>query len=565
MNRYTSVSGTSSFGTRPQERWLELCCILGLLLLALGLYTINLGNLSLRDWDEGTVAQVAKEIYQGSSEQLKWLFPTLWGEAYLNKPPLIHSLIALLYSLLGINEFSTRIVGATLTACSVPLLYCLGRELFIPRYYALFSALVYLTTLPVVRHGRLAMLDGAILCFQILLIWCLLRSRRDLRWALGVGISFGLICLTKGWMMGLLLGVISCLFLVWDTPRLIGSVYLWLGIFIGSLPVIMWQMTQWLYHGEHFINTSIFSQSLNRIYSSVEGHNGPIWYYVLELLKYPYPWIFLALFGLKSAWQHRNWSWGKLILVWSFVYLVVVSLMQTKLPWYIMPIYPALALAAGVALAKVIELPKNVPFPVLWIKFFGVLAIAILGGIIYFAFGEKENNLILIILGLMCLTMLITSILIAQRNEQFIVILFWGMYVSLMLFFSSDLWLWELNESFAVKPVAAVIKKTVPSPEKIYTSFSYERPSLNFYSEHQVITENTLKNQENKTLEDLWTENDHIYLLVNQERLNNFNLNETDCGHYQHKPETTNKMPILTNYCLKVAELSDWFLIYKLD
>jgi hypothetical protein len=37
---------------------------------------VGLGNLPLRDWDEATIAQVAKEISQTPLEQLRWLFPS---------------------------------------------------------------------------------------------------------------------------------------------------------------------------------------------------------------------------------------------------------------------------------------------------------------------------------------------------------------------------------------------------------------------------------------------------------------------------------------------------------
>ena len=518
MNHQTFAGEISHNRVRPEERWLELLLIFGLLLAALVLYTINLGNLPLRDWDEGTVAQVAKEIYLSSPQQLRWLFPTLWDQPYWNKPPLIHNLMALVYSFVGVNEFSSRIVGASLTACSVPLLYCLGRELFIPRYCAIFSALVYLTTLPVVRHGRLAMLDGAVLCFQILAFWCVLRSRRDLRWSLGVGISFGLICLSKGWMMGLLLGAIAFLFLVWDTPRLLSSLYLWLGLVLGTLPVIIWQTIQWLHYGEHFLNTALVGQSLERIYIPVEGHSAPVWYYLLELLKYPYPWIFLSFFGLRLAWQNRNWSWAKLILLWSGVYFVVVSSMMTKLPWYILPIYPALALAAGVALAEVKSLPSYRSYPYSWIVFFGLLGLAILGGGLYFTFWGNEDYQLLIILGLVSLTMIVTSLMIAKRDEQFIMVLSWGMYVGLILFCASDYWLWELNEAYRVKPVAQIIREHVPSEQTVHTSFAYERPSLNFYSEHKVIPASR------EDLEKFWQQHPKPYLLVDRETFEQLNL-----------------------------------------
>lgn len=487
MNRQTSTGEISYHRVKAKDHWLELLAVFGLFLGAIFLYTNHLGYLPLRDWDEGTFAQVAKEIYQSPFRELRWLFPTIWQEPYMNKPPLIHDLTAIVYSILGINEFSTRLVGASLTALSVPLLYCVGRELFIPRYYALFSALVYLTLLPVVRHGRLAMLDGAVLCFQILMMYCLLRSRRDLRWTLPSGIAFALICLSKGWMMGILLGGIALIFLMWDTPRLIKSTYLWLGIFLGAVPVFMWQVAQWFYYGEQYVNTAIKDQSLNRIFQAVEGHDGPIWYYVLELLKYPHPWLFFAIFGLVLAWQYRNWSWGKFILVWSSGYLVAVSLMGTKLPWYILPIYPSLALAAGGALGQIKSFPESKYYPRILIGFFVFLTIALIGAISYIYIFLPQDQDLLILAILMLLTFLTTTILLIRKDDQFILVLSWGMYVGLMLFCSSNYWLWELNEAFPVKSVAMMIKNNVPAQEIVYTSFDYERPSLSFYSEHRVL------------------------------------------------------------------------------
>jgi 4-amino-4-deoxy-L-arabinose transferase-like glycosyltransferase len=331
------------------------------------------------------------------------------------------------------------------------------------------------------------MLDGAVLCFEILMMLCILRSRRDLRWTLPTGISFALICLSKGWMMGVLLGGIALIFLCWDTPRLSKSIYLWFGVLLGAIPVIVWQMAQWIYYGQHYINTAIQDQSLDRIFEAVEGHQGPIWFYFLELLKYPHPWLFFMVIGLGLAWQNRNWSWAKFVLVWSGVYFVAVSIMGTKLPWYILPIYPSLALAGGVALGQVKSFPDSKYYPRSWILFFLFLTITLMGGIFYVYLDLPQEQDLLILLILIFITFLTTFILINNKNEQFILVLSWGMYVGLMLFCSSNYWLWELNEAYPVKPVAMIIKENVPAGKLVYTSFDYERPSLNFYSEHRVI------------------------------------------------------------------------------
>ncbi|MBR8826871.1 MAG: glycosyltransferase family 39 protein [Gomphosphaeria aponina SAG 52.96 = DSM 107014] len=513
MQRQTSAWDSSLNSSNPEKLWLEFITISGLFLAALLLFTLNLGNLPLRDWDEGTVAQVAKEIWQSHGANWRWLFPTLWGESYLNKPPLVHFLIALSYSLGGVNELTARLPGAIFSAVSVPLLYCIGRELFVVRRVAVFSALIYLTMMPVVRHGRLAMLEGALLCLITLLFLCVLRSRRDLRWALGAGMAFAALCLTKG-IMGLLMAAIAFLFLAWDTPRLLSSIYFWLGFFLGSIPVFFWVAAQFFYYQEDFINTAILGQGVERVYSSVEGNSGPIWYYLLELLE-GLPWIFFSVYGLKLAWVNRNWSWAKLILVWSGVYFVVVSLMMTKLPWYILPLYPSLALAGGVILGEVSDFPQTRLLPRTWTRFLGLLALVASIFSVYFRFSDLS---LMVICGLVSLTLGIAAVLIQQRDLQFIPLLFWGMYVSLLLFVSSPHWIWELNEAFPVKPVATLIRLKTPEHQVVYTSFDYERPSLNFYSDRRVIPVS------NEELQTHWLQDDGVYFLVEAETLSALNL-----------------------------------------
>jgi 4-amino-4-deoxy-L-arabinose transferase-like glycosyltransferase len=487
MKRQISAWGSSHKGILNQDHHWERLSILGLLGAAIALYCLDLGNLPLRDWDEGTVAQVAREIYTAPQGSLRWLFPTLWGEPYLNKPPLMHNLIALAYQLGGVNEWTARLPGAILTACSVPLLYGVGREVFRLRKPALFSALIYLTWLPVVRHGRLAMLDGAVLCFEVMLFWCVLRSRRDVRWGLGIGISLGLIGLTKGIMAGLL-GAIALAFLAWDTPRLLRSVYLWLGIGLGSFPVLAWYSAQWLQMGETFVSTGLIRQSFARIWTGVDNHAAPPWYYLLELLKYGFPWLVFVGYGFKLAKENMNWSWAKLVLIWGGGYFLVVSLMVTKLPWYILPVYPALALAGGAKLAEAVSFPSSRLYPRSWTIFLVLIAVGTTLGSFYFAITNSSQLSLVIIFGAVALTMGVTAMLLEERDPQFIPVLAWGCYVSLLLLMSSPYWNWELNEAYAVKPVAHLIQKAdIPTEARIYTSFGYERPSLNFYSNRRVL------------------------------------------------------------------------------
>jgi 4-amino-4-deoxy-L-arabinose transferase-like glycosyltransferase len=90
------------------------------------------------------------------------------------------------------------------------------------------------------------------------------------------------------------------------------------------------------------------------------------------------------------------------------------------------------------------------------------------------------------------------------------------MYLVLALLMSSQSWIWELNETFPVKPVAALIRAHVSPGTKVYTSFAYGRPSLNFYSDCQVVSADVT------VLQKMWLE--QSYLLLDHASLQNLNL-----------------------------------------
>ncbi|MDX2242188.1 MAG: glycosyltransferase family 39 protein [Leptolyngbyaceae cyanobacterium bins.302] len=533
---------TLKIGQFSTERWTDGLWILGLAIAALVLFLVGLGDLPLRDWDEGIVAQVAREIWRSqtgqSTDALTWLYPTIGGSPYLNKPTLVHWLIAQCYAIGGVNEWTSRLPGALLSAVSVPLVYGIGREIFSRRTPAIFAALIYLTWLPVVRHGRLAMLDGALVCFFLVMMYCLLRSRRDLRWGLGVGLGFGLVCLTKG-AVGILLGAIALGFILWDTPRLLTSGYLWLGMLLGSAPVVAWYWAQWQRYGSLFLGANLVNQSLSRLWNPVEGNYGPVWYYLLELLKYTLPWLVFLPQAFKLAWENRNWSWAKLVLLWSGIYFGTISIMQTKLPWYIMPLYPALALAVGAMLSQVWDVGdfygvKHLSqrrYPRAWVILFGVMAVVGWATSLYMGLLNPQPQLHLsMLLGAIALTLSVTTVLLLQHDSQFLLVLLWGTYMTLGMVMLSPYWVWELQESFDVKPVATLIQQSTPPRQAIATSYPNSRPSLNFYSDRSVFSVKEFYSVRgialttNEAIVRYWQEIPEPYLLLDQATLNQTKL-----------------------------------------
>ena len=536
MLNQTFLWGRSQNKLRQEERWLESCCLIGLFLAALILFVVNLGSLPLLDLQEATIAQVAKEIWQASEGSLTWLFPTLWGKPYFEHPPLVQGLIALAYGVGGVNELTTRFPGAILASISVLILYSIGREIFVVRIPALFSALVYLTLLPVIHQARLAMLDGPILCFELLTIWGMLRSRRDLRWTLVTGIGLSALLLTKG-SMGITLATMVVLFLLWDTPRLINSVYFWFGLLLGIVPAFTWYILQWYKYQS--LSSDILGQFLDRISVVTASTPSSVADYLCGFLHYPLPWLIFAFYGLKSAWFHQHWGWARLILVWIGVYLTAISLITSDFSGYVVALYPALALAVGMQLDRIRHSPSNIIYPRFWTIGFGLmLALSVAAGLYLIWQDYMDLALILIFISL-TLTFAVTTLLVSKGDRQFVGLLFWGMYVSLFLLINSEHWIWELKQDYPLQTIAALIDNHVPRQEIVYTSSPQSRPALNFYSGHLVVPASR------KTLTASWNQSPPPFLLVDSKTLAQLNL---EAIHIFNNPQT---------------DPHSWFLITK--
>ena len=497
--------------------------VLGLLVAAIALYTFGIGDTALRDWDEGIVAGVARDIWQGFPHSDAWLYPTIdRGQPYWNKPPLVHWLVGFSYSLFGISEWSTRLFPALLSAGCVPLIYKIGKEIFADceasrrhRIWAIFSALVYLTLLPIARHSRVAMLDGVINCWFCLAIWCVLRGRKDRRWLLGTGIAVGFICLTKGIMMGVLLGGIIVIFLLWDCPKMLWSPYLFASLILGVLPAIAWYILQYFHYGQDFLGISLGKQTFNRIWEPVSHVSSPPWYYLLEITKYSLPWLIFVPQGIKLAFENRHLSWGKLILVWSGVYLLAISLMATKLPWYVMPIYPGLSLSIGSSLAIACQSKQ---YFYSWKICLGMITTVCWIALIYLSFSGQIRWDLSLIIGIATIGFTIASILIWFASGYFVPVLIGSFYLALILLFNSNHWLWELNEAFPVPAIAEVIKQNTPPQQEIYTAYPYFRPSLNFYSDRVIVPAG------DRQLQQIWQQRQPAYLLLDPDAIERLNL-----------------------------------------
>src|SRR6185295_12060726 len=184
----------------PGEPAADTCVRRGSLLLVLllpGAILYPTLNFHLLEPDEGRYAQIPKEMLAHDS----WVVPTLQGEPYLDKPPLMYWLIALSYQVFGITPVAARLVPAICVHLTILAVYLIGRRSLGER--AAFWAALLLSIAPgIVSIARLLLLDGLLTLCVTVSVLCGFEAVRTgtlkRGWWLAAAVASGLRFLTKG-------------------------------------------------------------------------------------------------------------------------------------------------------------------------------------------------------------------------------------------------------------------------------------------------------------------------------------------------------------------------------
>jgi 4-amino-4-deoxy-L-arabinose transferase-like glycosyltransferase len=504
-------------GSSPRRLRLAPALLL-IWLLALVLALMGLGDQPLRDWDEGIVARVALELSQAPRSEK--LLPTFWGDPYLNKPPAIHLLIAAVIGLWRAvaqapaealpPEWVVRLGPALLSACLPPLLALVQLRLRpAERGTALATAALALTLMPLARHGRLAMLDGALLVAMALQWWAVLgldqrldqrfkqRPSQNLVLALVAGLATSLLLLLKApAALPLLLAVLALRWFEPDQPQL-PCWPLLLGLALGLLPGLGWHGLHLMARGPDAL-AMWTSQGFARVGGSLEGHSGGPIPPLLELLKGGWPWLPLWPFGLALAWRQRRLRAGHWCLGLTVLTTLLVLPLRTQLPWYSLLLWPPFCLVCAPVLAWLIRSgPEDRPpaaaqaaaIPWFWCGLGLLLLLAYPVATLGILPLPPATRPLLLSLGVALLAgggLLLTHGQAGRRAGGLLLV--GGVWLTLALLLSGPLWLWELNESWPVGPVAALARRQpvgANAPPLLFWREA-ERPSLNWYAGRRV-------------------------------------------------------------------------------
>lgn len=361
-NQFINVQ-TAKRVTPPIEQRSEQFHLPALSVLCLIVFFYGLGSLPLLGPDEPRYAQVAREMYESGD----WITPRLAGLHWFEKPALTYWLAAAGYTLFGVSEFAARCGVAVLASVSVLLLYWFGRRVHSARYGYLSAATLLTCGLwPGFARGATfdlplsACLALALVCFFVWEQQADEPNRSDALWWLFCG-ALGLAVLAKG-LVGLVLPVAIAglyLLLTWRwrivlRPRLlVAGTLLLLGV------AALWYGPMLARHGQEFVDEFFVRHHFQRYTSNKYKHPQPFYFFFLVVLAGSFPWLPFLLASVlrvlragpsrmrEPAQRLRLFLW-----LWVLVPLLFFSFSGSKLPGYILPVFPALALLIGLELER---------------------------------------------------------------------------------------------------------------------------------------------------------------------------------------------------------------------
>jgi 4-amino-4-deoxy-L-arabinose transferase-like glycosyltransferase len=320
-----------------------------LLALVAGLLLLRLGALPLLGPDEPRYARVAVEMHRSGD----LVTPTLQGRPWLEKPVLYYWLAGLGFTVLGENEWAARLpsVAAALLLVGVTALF--GARLF-GAAVGLHSGFVLGTSLMTFVYGRAAAMDmllAACVTAALGLLALRLLGIAGRTAVVGAHAFLALATLAKGPLGVLLPGlVVAGYAIVRRDARVLKEVLAPAGLATFAVVALPWYALAYQAQGQAFVDVFLLNHNLQRFTSTIHNHPGPFYYYLPVLLLGLFPWSGLALPGVLGLRPRRSAA-DAFVAVWLLLPLLFFSLAASKLPGYILPCLPPLALAAGRAAA----------------------------------------------------------------------------------------------------------------------------------------------------------------------------------------------------------------------
>jgi 4-amino-4-deoxy-L-arabinose transferase-like glycosyltransferase len=324
-----------------------------LLALVLGLLLFRLGAVPLVGPDEPRYTRVAVEMHRSGD----WVTPTLQGRPWLEKPALFYWLAGGFFSALGETETAARLPSVLAT-----LLFVGATALFAARIFGstagLHAGFVLGTSILTFAYGRAAAMDMLLAAMVTVAIGLLGLRVLGIAGSWSVPAAYaamGLAVLAKGPLGLLLPGLVVGGYVLatreWRWLRELASPVAWLVCLLVAGP---WYLLILRAQGREFVDVFLLGHNVARFTSTVHNHPGPFFYYLPVILLGLFPWSGLLVPAFARL-RPRASRPDLFLVLWFALPVVFFSVAGAKLPGYILPALPPLAILMGRAAARLVE------------------------------------------------------------------------------------------------------------------------------------------------------------------------------------------------------------------
>jgi len=343
--------------------------------------------------DEGRYAEMAREMLVTGD----WVTPRYNGYQYFEKPPLQVWATAVTFQVFGIGDWQARLWTALTGFLTILAIGFTGARIYNARVGWL--AAVVLASSPMwVISGHFNSLDMGLSAFLVAALCSLLlaqtshnkSSSRNWMWL--CWFFMALATLSKG-----LIGVAipAMVFIVYSVSAGDWKIWTRLRLFSGSILFLI-VTAPWFVlvsiRNPVFLEFFFIHEHLQRFTQDAHSRTGPLYYFIPLLLIGLLPWVLQLPGALIQGWNERKPSFSStwLLVCWSVVIFAFFSVSQSKLPGYIIPIFPALALLIAKRLERLLGHANAMPLT--WqLQALGFAALGSIGFFFLSAIGKQAR------------------------------------------------------------------------------------------------------------------------------------------------------------------------------
>jgi 4-amino-4-deoxy-L-arabinose transferase-like glycosyltransferase len=326
---------------------------------------LHLDSLPIRIWDESRLAVNAYEMDKDSDFLVTHYLgrPDMWN----TKPPLVIWLQVFFIKLFGIGELAIRLPSAF-----AGFLTCIAILFFSIKYlknywFGTIAILILITSfgyinLHVTRTGdydAVLTLFTTGFCFS----YFLFIQNNSIKYLHLFFIFVTLAVLTKS-VQGLLFmpALLIYTLLVRKFMFLIRARWLWIDLALCIIVIAGYYLLR-EFHNPGYLKAVWENDLWGRYVRQSDPTKGDFWFYCRNFVEHQYPlWIWLIPTGILLGFVLQDERIRKLLLFCSLIgiiYLLITSLSDGKLEWYIAPMYPLLAIIGAVPIYWVFTTMKN--------------------------------------------------------------------------------------------------------------------------------------------------------------------------------------------------------------